>query len=48
MEFGGTWIELENTMSEETQTQNGMYDMYSLISGYIYIYIYTCINNLEF
>jgi hypothetical protein len=35
MSFAGKWIELENiTLSEVTQAQNGMHDMYSLISGY--------------
>jgi hypothetical protein len=33
--FAGKWMELENIiLSEETQTQNDMHGMYSLISGY--------------
>ena len=34
MNFAGKWMELENTLSEVTQTQNDMHGMYSLISGY--------------
>ena len=34
MNFAGKWMELENTiLSEVTQTQKNMHDMYSLISG---------------
>jgi hypothetical protein len=33
--FAGKWMELENIiLSEVTQTQKDMHDMYSLISGY--------------
>jgi hypothetical protein len=34
--FAGKWMELENILSEVTQTciQKGMHGMYSLISGY--------------
>ena len=31
--FTGKWMELENILSEVTQTPNGMHDIYSLISG---------------
>ena len=34
MSFAGKWIELENILSEVTQTQKDMHGMYSLISGY--------------
>ena len=34
MSFEGKWIELENILSEVTQTQKDMHGMYSLISGY--------------
>ena len=35
MSFTGKWMELENIiLSEVTQTQKNMHDMYSLISGY--------------
>jgi hypothetical protein len=35
IDFAGKWMELENTiLSEVTQTQKDMHDMYSLISGY--------------
>jgi hypothetical protein len=34
MNFGGKWIELENILSEVTQTQKDMHGMYSLISRY--------------
>jgi hypothetical protein len=35
MNFGGKWMELENTiLSEVIQTQKDMHSMYSLISGY--------------
>ena len=34
MNFAGKWMELENILSEVTQTQKGMHGMYSLISGY--------------
>jgi hypothetical protein len=35
MSFPGKWMELENIiLSEVTQTQNDIHDMYSLISGY--------------
>ena len=34
LNFAGKWMELENTiLSEVTQTQKNMHDMYSLISG---------------
>ena len=31
--FAGKWMELENILSEVTQTQKGKHGMYSLISG---------------
>ena len=31
MKFAGKWMELENILSEVTQTQKGMHDMYSLV-----------------
>ena len=35
MNFADKWMELENiTLSTVTQSQNDMYGMYSLISGY--------------
>jgi hypothetical protein len=35
LSFSGKWIELENIiLSEVTQTQKYIHDMYSLISGY--------------
>jgi hypothetical protein len=35
MKFADKWVELENIIqSKITQTQEGMHDMYSLISGY--------------
>ena len=34
MNFAGKWMELENILSEVTQTQKDMHGMYSLISGY--------------
>jgi hypothetical protein len=35
MSFAGKWVELENIiLSEVTQTQKDMNDMYSLESGY--------------
>ena len=35
LSFAGKWMELENIiLSEVTQTQNDMHDMYSLINGY--------------
>ena len=35
MNFTDKWVELENIiLSEETQTQKDMHDMYSLVSGY--------------
>jgi hypothetical protein len=34
LSFAGKWMELENTLSEVTQTQKDMHGMYSLISGY--------------
>ena len=35
LSFAGKWMELENIiLSEVTQTQKDMHDMYSLISGY--------------
>ena len=33
MYFTGKWMELENILSEATQTQKDMLGMYSLISG---------------
>jgi hypothetical protein len=36
LSFTGKWMELENIiLSDVTQTQNDMHDMYSLISGYL-------------
>jgi hypothetical protein len=32
--FAGKWMELENILSEVTQTQKDTYGMYLLISGY--------------
>jgi hypothetical protein len=32
--FAGKWMELENILSEVTQTQKDVYGMYSLTSGY--------------
>ena len=34
MKFLGKWIELENILSEETQSQKNTHGMHSLISGY--------------
>jgi hypothetical protein len=35
LSFAGKWMELENIiLSEVTQTQKHVHDMYSLISGY--------------
>jgi hypothetical protein len=34
LSFVGKWMELENILSEVTQTQNDMHGMYSLISGH--------------
>ena len=34
LSFAGKWIELENILSEVTQTQKDIHGMYSLISGY--------------
>jgi hypothetical protein len=35
MNFGGKWMELENIiLSEVSQTQKAIHDMYSMISGY--------------
>ena len=35
IKFAGKWIELENIiLSEVTQTQKDIHDIYSLISGY--------------
>lgn len=35
MNFADKWMELENIIvNEVTQTQNGMHNIYSLISGY--------------
>ena len=34
MNFVGRWMELENILSEVTQTEKDMYGMYSLISRY--------------
>ena len=34
LSFSGEWMELENIiLSEVTQTQNSVHDVYSLISG---------------
>ena len=33
MNFAGKWMELENILSEVTQTQKDVYGMYSLVSG---------------
>jgi hypothetical protein len=32
--FPGKWVELENILSEVTQTPNDMHGVYSVISGY--------------
>ena len=34
LSFAGKWTELENILSEVTQTQKDMHGIYSLISGY--------------
>ena len=34
MNFAGIWMELENILSEVTQTQKDMHGIYSLISGH--------------
>ena len=34
LSFVGKWIELENILSEVTQTPNDMHGVYSVISGY--------------
>jgi hypothetical protein len=34
MKFADKWMELENILSEVTQTQKDMHGMYSLKSGY--------------
>jgi hypothetical protein len=34
MKFLGKWIELENMLSEATQSQKNTHGMHSLISGY--------------
>ena len=34
MNFADKWMELENILSEVSQTQKDMYGMFSLISGY--------------
>jgi hypothetical protein len=34
MKFLGKWMELENILSEVTQSQKNTHDIYSLISGY--------------
>jgi hypothetical protein len=34
MKFLGKWMELENILSEVTQSQKNMHHMHSLISGY--------------
>jgi hypothetical protein len=34
MKFLGEWMELENILSEVTQSQKNTHDMHSLISGY--------------
>ena len=33
IDFAGKWMELENILSEVTQTQKDMHDIYSPISG---------------
>jgi hypothetical protein len=34
MKFTGKWMDLENILSEVTQSQKNTHGMYSLISGY--------------
>jgi hypothetical protein len=34
LSFASTWMELENILSEITQTQKDMHGMYSLMSKY--------------
>jgi hypothetical protein len=34
LSLAGKWMELENILSEITETQKDMHGMYSLISGY--------------
>jgi hypothetical protein len=34
LSFAGKWMEVENILSEVTQTQKDMHGIYSLISGY--------------
>jgi hypothetical protein len=34
IKFLGKWVELENILSEVTQSQKNTHDMYSLVSGY--------------
>jgi hypothetical protein len=34
MKFASKWLELENILSEVTQSQKNTHDMHSLISGY--------------
>jgi hypothetical protein len=34
LSFAGKWMELENILSEVTQTQKDRHGLYSLISGY--------------
>jgi hypothetical protein len=34
LSFAGKWMELENILSEVTQTQKDMHGMYSIISRY--------------
>jgi len=34
LKFIGTWMELENILSEVTQSQKNTHDIHSLISGY--------------
>ena len=34
MKFVGKWVELENILSEMTQSQKNTHGMYSLTSGY--------------
>jgi hypothetical protein len=34
LSFAGKWMELENILSEVTQTQKDMHSLYSLISGF--------------
>ena len=34
MKFAGKWMELENILSEVSQSQKNTHDLYSLINGY--------------